>query len=346
MLGQRPVLLTGAAGFIGFHVAQRLLATGRRVVGYDSLSPYYDPSLKAARLAQLSACAGFSFHHADLSDFDRLRDVFVRERPAQVVHLAAQAGVRYSREAPRSYIDSNVIGFFHVLEACRHQAADAAVQHLVFASTSSVYGASTRLPLSEHDGADHPLSLYAATKKANEAMAHSYSHLYGIAVTGLRFFTVYGPWGRPDMAPMKFTRAILAGEPIEVFNHGHHQRDFTFVDDVAESVVRITDRPPQPNPDWNSAALDPATSSAPYRLYNVGNSQPVQLMDFIRLLEQTLGRTAVLNLRPREPGDVADTLSDSRDLAAAIGFRPATPIEQGVARFIDWYRAYYPASRE
>lgn len=338
---ERPVLLTGAAGFIGFHVAHRLLAAGRRVIGYDSISPYYDPALKEARLAQLAAQPGFQLHRADLLDFDRLRHVFASECPSEVIHLAAQPGVRYSREAPRTYIDSNIVGFFNVLEVCRHLPAHAAVRHLVFASTSSVYGGNTRLPLSEHHGADHPLSLYAATKKANEAMAHAYSHLYGLAVTGLRFFTVYGPWGRPDMAPFKFTRAILAGQPIDVYNHGHHQRDFTFVGDVAESVVRIAARPAQPDPLWNGSTPDPATSAAPYRLYNVGNSQPVQLLDFIRLLEQTLGRRAQLNMLPREPGDVADTLSDSGDLAAAIDFRPATPIADGVAQFVDWYRAFY-----
>lgn len=341
MSSERPVLLTGAAGFIGFHVARRLLAAGRRVIGYDSISPYYDPALKEARLSQLATQPGFLLHRADLLDLDRLRQVFASERPSQVIHLAAQPGVRYSREAPRTYIDANITGFFHVLEACRHQPPDSAVQHLVFASTSSVYGGNTRLPLSEHDGADHPLSLYAATKKANEAMAHAYSHLYGLSVTGLRFFTVYGPWGRPDMAPFKFTRAILAGEPIDVYNHGHHQRDFTFVDDVAESVVRVAARPAQANPAWRGEAPDPASSSAAYRLYNVGNSQPVQLLDFIRLLEAALGRRAELNLRPREPGDVADTLSDSSDLAAHIDFRPATPIEAGVARFVDWYRGFY-----
>lgn len=341
MTSERPVLVTGAAGFIGFHVARRLLAAGRRVVGYDAISPYYDPALKEARVAQLAAHPGFRLHRADLLDLDCLRQVFLDERPAEVIHLAAQPGVRYSREAPRTYVDANIIGFFHVLEACRHQPHDAAVRHLVFASTSSVYGGNTRLPLSEHDGADHPLSLYAATKKANEAMAHAYSHLYGLSVTGLRFFTVYGPWGRPDMAPFKFTRALLAGEPIDVYNHGQHQRDFTFVDDVAESVVRIADRPAHANIAWDSASPDPATSSAAYRLYNVGNSQPVQLLHFIRLLEAALGCRAKLNLCPREPGDVVDTLSDSRDLAAAIDFRPATPIEQGVAQFVDWYRSFY-----
>jgi UDP-glucuronate 4-epimerase len=340
---ERPVLVTGAAGFIGFHVARRLLAAGRRVIGYDSISPYYDPALKEARLAQLATQPGFCLHRADLLDLDRLRQVLRAEQPSEVIHLAAQPGVRYSREAPRTYIDANITGFFHVLEACRHQSADARVRHLVFASTSSVYGGNTRLPLSEHRGADHPLSLYAATKKANEAMAHAYSHLYGLSVTGLRFFTVYGPWGRPDMAPMKFTRAILAGEPIDVYNHGHHQRDFTFVEDVAESVIRVAARPAEPSPTWDSEAPDPATSAAAYRLYNVGNSQPVQLLDFIRLLEGALGRRAILNLRPREPGDVADTLADSDDLAAAIGFRPATPIAQGVAQFVDWYRDAYRA---
>lgn len=337
----RPVLVTGAAGFIGFHVARRFLDAGRRVIGFDCLSPYYDPQLKEARLAQLVARPGFSFVRADLLDLAALQKLVAESPPAYIVHLAAQPGVRYSREAPRSYIDANIVGFFHVLEIARQLTAAGQLRHLVYASTSSVYGGNTRLPLSEHDGAEHPLSLYAATKKANEAMAHAYSHLYGIALTGLRFFTVYGPWGRPDMAPFKFTRRILAGEPIELYNHGHHSRDFTFVEDVAEAVFRVTHKPAQPNPSWSGAKPDPASSTAPYRLYNVGNSQPVALLEFISVLERALGREAKKQLCPAEPGDVADTLSDSSDLAAAIDFRPRTPIAEGVARFVAWYREFY-----
>lgn len=337
----QPVLITGAAGFIGSHVARRFLDAGRRVIGFDCLSPYYDPALKEARLALLSSRPGFTFVRGDLLDLDALRRLVAESPPAFIVHLAAQPGVRYSREAPRSYIDANIVGFFHILEIARQLAAAGQLRHLVYASTSSVYGGNTRLPLSEHDSTDHPLSLYAATKKANEAMAHAYSHLYGIAVTGLRFFTVYGPWGRPDMAPFKFTRRILAGEPIELYNHGQHSRDFTFVEDVAESVFRITHRPAGANPQWSGARPDPATSSAPYRVYNVGNSQPVALLEFIRVLEAALGREAIKQLCPAEPGDVADTLSDSGDLATAIDFRPQTPIAEGVARFVAWYRDFY-----
>jgi UDP-glucuronate 4-epimerase len=337
----RPVLLTGAAGFIGFHVARRFLDAGRQVIGLDCLSPYYDPALKEARLAQLRERPGFHFVRGDLTDLDGLLRLVDGRPPAYIVHLAAQPGVRYSREAPRSYIDANILGFFHVLEVARKLASASLLRHVVFASTSSVYGGNTRTPLSEHQGAEHPLSLYAATKKANEAMAHAYSHLYGIALTGLRFFTVYGPWGRPDMAPFKFTRRILAGEPIELYNHGQHSRDFTFVEDVAEAVFRITHRPARPNPDWRGDAPDPASSPAPYRIYNVGNSQPVALLEFIRVLEGALGREAQKQLCPAEPGDVLDTLSDSSDLAAAIGFRPQTAIAVGVARFVEWYRAFY-----
>jgi len=339
---RRPVLVTGAAGFIGFHVARRFLSEGRQVIGLDCLSPYYDPRLKEARLAQLLTQPGFTFLRADLNDPAAFASLSATP-PAYIVHLAAQPGVRYSREAPRSYIDANILGFFHVLELARALSAAGALRHFVFASTSSVYGGNTRLPLSEHQAADHPLSLYAATKKANEAMAHAYSHLYGVATTGLRFFTVYGPWGRPDMAPFKFTARILSGQSIELYNHGQHSRDFTFVEDVAEAVFRITHRPATPNARFRGDEPDPATSTAPYRLYNVGNSQPVALLDFISVLEQALGQEAKKQLAPAEPGDVADTLSDSADLQAAIDFRPRTPIAEGVARFVAWYREFYPA---
>ena len=334
-----PLLITGVAGFIGFHVARRCLALGHRVLGFDNVNPYYDPALKEARIAQLATHPGFALLRADLCDAEAVRGAVATPDIDTVIHLGAQPGVRYSREQPRTYIDSNIVGFFNVLEACRARAGT--LRHLVFASTSSVYGANTRMPLSTSDHTDHPLSLYAATKKANEAMAHAYSHLYGIPTTGLRFFTVYGPWGRPDMAPMKFTRAILAGQSIDVYNHGHHQRDFTFVDDVAEAIHRVAGQPATPNPDWRGDAPDPASSRAPYRIYNVGNGQPVQLLDFIQILERALGCRAQLNLRPLEPGDVADTLADSEPLAQAVGFRPQTPIERGVAQFVAWYRDYY-----
>jgi UDP-glucuronate 4-epimerase len=333
----RTVLLTGAAGFIGFHVAERLLADGHQVIGLDNLSPYYDPSLKQARLDRLLPHARFAFERADVSDRGAMPEVFRRHRPARVVHLAAQAGVRYSLENPHAYVDANLVGFVNVLEGCRHEG----VEHLVFASSSSVYGANTRLPFSVHDNVDHPLSLYAATKKANELMAHTYAHLYGLPSTGLRFFTVYGPWGRPDMALFLFTKAILEDRPIDVFNEGRMQRDFTYVDDVVEGLVRILARPPAPDPAWSGDRPDPGTSRAPYRVYNIGNDRPVELLRYIEVLEQCLGRRARKNLLPMQPGDVPATRADVSDLARDVGYRPRTTVEEGVARFVDWYQSYY-----
>jgi UDP-glucuronate 4-epimerase len=331
------VLLTGAAGFIGYHVAQRLLTDGHRVVGLDNLSDYYDPTLKQARLDLLASHPEFTFERVDVSNRKTMAEVFGRHRPARVVHLAAQAGVRYSIVNPYAYIDANVIGFANILEGCRHDG----VEHLVFASSSSVYGANTRLPFSAHDSVDHPLSLYAATKKANELMAHSYAHLYGLPCTGLRFFTVYGPWGRPDMALFLFTRAILEGRPIDVFNEGRMQRDFTYIDDVVEGVVRVLAKPPAPDPAWSGDRPDPGTSRAPYRIYNVGNDRPIELLRYIEVLEECLGRTAKKNLLPLQPGDVVVTRADIDDLARDFGYRPRTTIEEGVHRFVDWYRTYY-----
>ncbi len=331
------VLVTGVAGFIGFHVVQRLLARGDTVVGIDNLSPYYDVRLKEARLAQLTNRPGFHFLRLDLADRDGMTRLFSDHRPERVVHLAAQAGVRYSLTNPHAYIESNLVGFLHILEGCRH----GEVQHLVYASSSSVYGANTKMPFSVHDNVDHPVSLYAASKKANELMAHTYSHLYGLPTTGLRFFTVYGPWGRPDMALFLFTQAILAGHPIEVFNEGKMRRDFTYIDDIVEGVVRVLDTIPQPNPHWSSLTPDPGTSQASYRIYNIGNNQPVELLDFISTLERCLGRTATKNLLPMQPGDVRETYADVDDLMRDVGFRPATPIATGIARFVEWYRAYY-----
>jgi UDP-glucuronate 4-epimerase len=333
------VLVTGAAGFIGSFVARQLLARGDEVVGLDNLNAYYDPALKQARLSKLEGAAGFRFVKLDLADATSMARLFAAERFERVVHLAAQAGVRYSIEAPQTYVDSNITGTLNVLEGCRHNG----VQHLVFASTSSVYGANTKLPFSVHQAAVHPLSFYAATKRANELMAHNYAALFGLPVTGLRFFTVYGPWGRPDMALFLFTRNILAGKPIDVFNHGHHQRDFTYVDDIAEGVVRTLDRVAAPNPDWNSDDPDPATSRVPYRIYNIGNDKPVQLSTYIETLESCLGRKAQRNLLPLQPGDVPDTWADVADLESATGYRPATPVEVGVKAFVDWYRSYYNA---
>jgi len=330
------ILVTGAAGFIGYHLSRRLLDRGDSVVGVDNLNPYYDPDLKRARLGRLEG-ERFSFHRIDIEDRASIDDLFARERPDTVVHLAAQAGVRYSLTNPRVYIDSNVTGFLNVLEACRYHP----VEHLVFASSSSVYGANTKMPFSIHDNVDHPVSLYAATKKSNELMAHTYSHLFGLRTTGLRFFTVYGPWGRPDMALFLFTKAILAGEPINVFNNGDMQRDFTYVDDIVEGVIRVVDRPAEADPNWDAADPDPGTSRAPYRLFNIGNDNPVPLMDFIRAIEDALGRKAILNLMPMQAGDVPVSWADVSDLASAVGFRPATPIEEGVRRFVEWYRDYY-----
>lgn len=330
------VLVTGVAGFIGAKVAERLVARGEAVLGVDNLTPYYPVALKEARLARLTPHPTFRFARLDLADRAGVAALFAAERPAAVVHLAAQAGVRYSLEAPHAYVDANLVGFVNVLEGCRHHP----VRHLVYASSSSVYGANADVPFSEHRGADHPVSLYAATKKANEALAHAYAHLTGIPMTGLRFFTVYGPWGRPDMAYWAFTEAILAGRPVAVYNRGDQERDFTYIDDVAEGVVRVLDRPAAPDPAWSAAAPDPATSAAPHRLYNIGNHRPVGLMRFIDVLEGCLGVPAVRELRPAQPGDIARTAADVTDLARDIGFAPATPIEEGLARFVAWYRAY------
>ena len=334
------ILLTGAAGFIGAQTAQRLLAAGHEVIGLDNLNDYYDVALKQARLARLSS-PGFRFVKLDLADNEAIAQLFARERFARVVHLAAQAGVRHSLQEPHAYIRSNITGTLNVLEGCRHNG----VEHLVYASTSSVYGANTDMPFSVHRIADHPLSLYGASKRANELMAHSYSALFGLPTTGLRFFTVYGPWGRPDMALFAFTRNILEGRPIDVYNRGHHARDFTYVDDIAEGVARACERIAQPNPGWDSRAPDPATSSAPFRLYNIGNHQPVQLMRYIEVIEQCLGRKAQLNLLPLQPGDVPETFADIDDLVRDVGYRPATPIEVGVRRFVDWFCEYYGYGR-
>ncbi len=331
------ILLTGVAGFIGYHVAERLLARGDEVVGLDNLNAYYDVRLKEARLARLTGHPGFSFHRLDLADRAGIEDLFARTRPQRVVHLAAQAGVRYSLQNPHAYVESNLVGFLHVLEGCRHHG----VEHLVYASSSSVYGANTRMPFSVHHNVDHPLSLYAASKKANELMAHTYGHLYGLPTTGLRFFTVYGPWGRPDMALFLFTRAILEGRPIDVFNEGRMRRDFTYIDDIVEGVVRVTDRVPAGNPAWNGDAPDPGTSRAPYRIYNIGNHAPVELLHLIGLLEAALGRKAEKRLLPLQPGDVPATYADVDELVRDVGFQPATPIEEGVRRFVAWYRDFY-----
>ncbi|WP_100963958.1 NAD-dependent epimerase [Bosea sp. FBZP-16] len=331
------VLVTGAAGFIGNETARVLLERGDEVVGTDNLNDYYDPALKQARLARLDGHNRFSFEKLDLADRDGMARLFADGRFERVVHLGAQAGVRFSIENPQAYLDSNLTGFGHVLEGCRRNG----VEHLVYASSSSVYGANTRTPFRVEDNVDHPVSLYAATKKANEGMAHSYSHLYGLPTTGLRFFTVYGPWGRPDMAPMIFTRKILAGEPIEVFNEGRHERDFTYVDDIVEGVVRVLDQVAQPDPAWSSDEPGPATSSAPWRLYNIGNSDPVPLMEFIATIEQALGRKAVMEMKPRQPGDVLRTAADVSALEAAVGFRPHTPLAEGIGRMVHWYRDFY-----
>lgn len=333
------ILVTGTAGFIGSHLAQRLLERGDEVVGIDNLNDYYDVTLKQARLARFSDHPRYTHITADLADRAAIDAAFATHKPQRVVNLAAQAGVRYAAQNPHVYVSSNVTGFLHVLEGCRHHS----VEHLVFASTSSVYGADTAMPFSEHQGTDHPLTLYAASKKANEAMAHSYAHLYGIPCTGLRFFTVYGPWGRPDMALFLFTRAILAGEPIKVFNHGKHKRSFTYVDDIVEGVIRALDRPPGTDPAWNGDAPDPASSGvAPYRIYNIGNEQPVELLRYIEVLEQCLGRKAQMELLPLQAGDVPDTEADVSDLIAATGYRPQVSVEQGVANFVAWYQSYYP----
>jgi UDP-glucuronate 4-epimerase len=334
--GARPVLVTGAAGFIGYHVARALLDRGDTVLGFDNLNDYYDVSLKHARLARLEN-PRFRFVRGDVGDRDAVREIFNAQQPRRIVHLAAQAGVRYSLVNPQAYVDSNVTGFLNILESCR----DRGVDHLVYASTSSIYGANTKQPFSEHQNVDHPVSLYAATKKANELMAHAYAHLFGLAVTGLRFFTVYGPWGRPDMALFKFTRGILAGEPIPVFNEGRMIRDFTYIDDIVEGVLRVLDHPAAPAADWNGDEPDPATSYAPYRVFNIGNNQPVPLLDCIAILERCLERKATLDLLPMQPGDVVSTMADVSALEAAVAFRPRTSLETGISRFVEWYKEYY-----
>ncbi len=332
-----PVLVTGAAGFIGMHVARALAASGTTVVGADNLNTYYDPHLKAARLAQIETDPRFSFRRIDLADRRETERLFADVGPRVVIHLAAQAGVRYSLENPAAYIDSNLVAFANILEACRH----GGIAHLVYASSSSVYGTNTRMPFSVHDNVDHPVSLYAATKKSNELMAHTYSHLYRLPTTGLRFFTVYGPWGRPDMAPMLFAKAIFEDRPIEVFNEGRMSRDFTFIDDIVEGVVRVARRPATPAADYDAANPDPGLSWAPYRIYNIGNNQPVALMDFIATLEAAIGKPARKTMRPMQPGDVPATFADIDDLAHDVGFRPATPLDVGLGHFIAWYRGYY-----
>lgn len=336
------ILVTGSAGFIGYHTARALLARGDDVVGFDVVNDYYDPALKEARLAELQTAARqsngvYQFVRGDLADKAAVDACFKAHDFDRVIHLAAQAGVRHSITHPEEYVASNIVGFTNMLEACRHRN----VPHLTYASTSSVYGANTRMPFSEHDGADHPLQFYAATKRANELMAHSYSHLFRLPTTGLRFFTVYGPWGRPDMALFLFTKSILAGEPIKVFNNGHHTRDFTYVADIVEGVVRASDQIAAPAPDWNSDAPDPATSNAPFRIFNIGNNAPVSLMDYIEVLEDCLGRKAIKEMLPAQPGDVPDTRADVSALMAAVGYRPTTTVREGVSRFVEWYRAYY-----
>lgn len=337
MSEDKNILVTGCAGFIGFHAAKRLLKDGYNVIGLDNLNDYYDVKLKLDRLAILQDYDAFIFMKASLEDRDALERAFREHSFSRVLHLAAQAGVRYSLENPHAYVDSNLVGFLNILEGCRHSG----VEHLVFASSSSVYGANTRKPFSVHHNVDHPVSLYAATKKANELMAHTYSSLYGLPVTGLRFFTVYGPWGRPDMALFKFTAAILKGEPIEVYNYGKMKRDFTYVDDVVEGVARLVERIPQPDPGWDGDDPDPGTSYAPYRIYNIGNNKPVELLYFIEALEKALGKKAEKKLLPLQKGDVVETYADVDDLMRDVGFRPDTPVEEGIKRFVDWYRNYY-----
>ena len=331
------VLVTGSAGFIGSALSLRLLERGDEVIGIDCLNDYYDVALKEARLERTAAHTGFTELRVSIDDRDVMADIFRTHRPQRVVNLAAQAGVRYSLENPLAYVDTNLLGFANILEGCRHND----VEHLVYASSSSVYGSNTNMPFSVHDNVDHPVSLYAASKKANELMAHTYSHLYRIPTTGLRFFTVYGPWGRPDMAYFKFTQNILAGKPIDVFNNGNHQRDFTYIDDIVEGVVRVLDKLPEPNPEWSGDAPDSATSTAPYRLYNIGNNNPVELMHYIEVLEGCLGKKAVKNMLPMQPGDVQATYADVSELVKAIDYKPAMSVEEGMSRFVDWYMDYY-----
>ncbi len=334
------VLVTGAAGFIGSTLVLRLLARGNTVIGIDNHNDYYDPAIKEARLERFANHPKYTHLRIDLADRKAIYDCFRKQNPQMVVNLAAQAGLRYSIENPLAYIDSNIVGFAHILEGCRHNG----VEHLVYASSSSVYGANTAMPFSVHQNVDHPLSLYAASKKSNELMAHTYSHLYGLPTTGLRFFTVYGPWGRPDMALFKFTKAILAGESIQVFNYGKHRRDFTYIDDIVEGVTRILDRPAPPNLEWNGALPDPGTSSAPWRVYNIGNNSPVELMDYIGALEKALGKKVEMELLPLQAGDVPDTYADVEDLVEQFYYKPATSVDQGIARFVAWYRTYFDIS--
>ncbi len=331
------VLVTGTAGFIGSTLATRLLERGDTVIGIDNLNDYYDVQLKKDRLAKLTPHANFTDVRANLEDADTIRQVFDQQQPDCVVNLAAQAGVRYSLENPQAYVDANITGFLNILEGCRHNQ----VKHLVYASSSSVYGANTAMPFSVHHNVDHPVSLYAASKKANELMAHTYSHLFNVPTTGLRFFTVYGPWGRPDMALFMFTKKILAGEPIDVFNYGNHRRDFTYIDDIVEGVIRTLDSVAQPNPEWNSDKPDPATSKAPYRLYNIGSNRPCELLRYIEIIEDCVGKKAIKNLLPLQPGDVPDTYADVDALVEDVDYKPSTPIEKGVSNFVDWYRDYY-----
>jgi UDP-glucuronate 4-epimerase len=335
------VLITGAAGFIGSALSLRLLDRGDEVVGIDNHNDYYDPALKEARLKRHLDHAAYTHVRGDLADRSLMESLFKEQQPQRVVNLAAQAGVRYSLENPLAYIDSNLVGFGHILEGCRHNE----VEHLVYASSSSVYGANTKMPFSVHDNVDHPVSLYAATKKANELMAHTYSHLYALPTTGLRFFTVYGPWDRPDMALQKFTGAILRGEAIDVYNYGKHRRDFTYIDDIVEGVIRILDKPAQPNPEWNSEQPDSGSSNAPWRIYNIGNNNPVELMDYIKAIETGLDAKAELNLLPLQPGDVPDTYADVSDLVREFGYQPKTSVQDGIGRFVEWYKSYYDASQ-
>jgi len=335
-----PILVTGAAGFIGFHVAKRLLGQGRPVVGLDVVNSYYDPTLKEARLAELAKLPGFTFVKLDLADREGMAVLFKEHRFPYVVHLAAQAGVRYSIIDPYAYIDSNLVGFTTILEGCRHNGC----RHLLYASSSSVYGSNTRMPFSVHDNVDHPLSLYGASKKANELMAHSYSHLFKLPTTGLRFFTVYGPWGRPDMAMWLFAKAIMAGEPIKLFNDGNMRRDFTYVDDIVESIVRLVDRIPASDPNWSGDRPDPGTSSAPWRVYNIGNNNPVELLEVVRLLEEAIGIKAKRELLPMQPGDVPATYADVDDLMREVDFKPSTSIADGIHRFVQWYRSYHDSN--
>ena len=331
------VLVTGTAGFIGNKLSQRLLERGDEVIGIDNVNDYYDPTIKEARLALIKDNPAFTEVRIDIADRSAMEETFSKHKPHRVVNLAAQAGVRYSLENPHAYIDSNIVGFTNILEGCRHNG----VEHLVYASSSSVYGLNTDMPFSVHHNVDHPVSLYAASKKANELMAHTYSHLYQLPTTGLRFFTVYGPWGRPDMALFMFTRNILAGKPIDVFNYGNHKRDFTYIDDIVEGVIRTLDNVATPNPNWDSSAPDSATSKAPYRLYNIGNNQPVDLMHYINVLQDCLGKKAEMNMLPLQPGDVPDTYADVQDLVNDVGYKPNTSVEEGIANFVKWYKDFY-----